>query len=398
MYVKSVGISLEDISSLSRKRGNGLNIADGADLTKFGIFSLLSITELPLILLIFMTAAFGKSQGGKLVYFGLSLPLLCFAIFWPFVNSVRTDIMFVMISLFLAYYMSKGRLPVGFLIVGGAGVFVMFAAMTFLRQAGQSGFSGGTLSVLDTGVQALAGSFNLGGFVAVAHAIAAVPTKVEFQDGQTFLSLYWMVIPRMLWPEKPVSLGFLWLDAFNVDYSMRLGGGAATGLVGEGYLNFGSIGAVLVMPCYAIIVAAFYHFAFVRRRPTVLNCAFYVVFMPEVTYSMYGYYFTQAFLDAIKIVPMFALMALLLISRRGVAEGMGDKRDEARGSLFSGEAPTSGCRESGETPGEDRRGELGWNSRSPRSKPIAARWLRSAPRTGGVGNQLGGSLLSCDVG
>jgi len=103
----------------------------------------------------------------------------------------------------------------------------------------------------------------------------AMPDLISFQNGATYLFLFVAPIPSSIWSAKvqflPAPVVFtlaLWPKRWLDD-----GTTLPTSLMGEMYLNFGTIGVVLGM----IAFGALYKFMYVRARnrypPAVLGCS-----------------------------------------------------------------------------------------------------------------------------
>jgi hypothetical protein len=99
--------------------------------------------------------------------------------------------------------------------------------------------------------------FNQGFLISLA--MNYVPRVEPYADGETiWLSLAAVIVPRFLWPDKPEAGGHLNLSRFlgikkKLSYSMNIGP------YGEGYGNFGTVGGVIFIFIYAILIAFFLH-------------------------------------------------------------------------------------------------------------------------------------------
>lgn len=304
IYIKVIGLDLDDVDTLSKKRAG---IATGSLFVWLFYFMM----DIPfLLMMVAMLAALGRTRD-KMMFWIFVPPFLMFACLFPFLRSARSEFLLLLAVALLGYYVVRRRIPVMLSVVGGCGVLFIFGLMTALRSNALRG-SIEKLSFVDLAIEKLAGSFNLGGFAALAYAMEVVPKALPFQNGSTLWSFLETMIPRAFWPAKPEPWGIRWLEAFGVDISTRHGGGALPGLMAEGYLNFGTIGPTVLMVGYAIVLAAFYHFAFLRRRPGLWSCATYLILLPALTNTLYGYGVSKGILDIIRLCVMFGAIMLVL--------------------------------------------------------------------------------------
>jgi oligosaccharide repeat unit polymerase len=75
--------------------------------------------------------------------------------------------------------------------------------------------------------------------------VGRVPQELPFQWGRTYLATATMVVPRGLWPNKPLPSTGVFTLAFWPDSWLLAGTTLPPGLFGEFYLNFGWIGVAL---------------------------------------------------------------------------------------------------------------------------------------------------------
>lgn len=90
-----------------------------------------------------------------------------------------------------------------------------------------------------------------------AYICALTPSRIPYQYGGTYAYFSYALIPRMLWPEKPQAGDSN--KYYAVTYGITTEEGATTttfgvSLLGEGYINFGIYGVVLIMFLQGLIV------------------------------------------------------------------------------------------------------------------------------------------------
>jgi hypothetical protein len=91
-----------------------------------------------------------------------------------------------------------------------------------------------------------------------AHIHSLTPSVVPYQYGDTYSYLAIAWIPRMIWPEKPTAKGAN--DFFAIAYNVSTEEGVKTStfgitLMGEGYINFGIGGVILVMAFLGLVTS-----------------------------------------------------------------------------------------------------------------------------------------------
>lgn len=93
----------------------------------------------------------------------------------------------------------------------------------------------------------------------VAHIHSMTPSVIPYQYGETYSYFAVALIPRVLWPDKPVAgnaNGF-----FAVTYGLTSEEGAKTttfgvSILGESFINFGWAGVVLIMLFQGLLIGA----------------------------------------------------------------------------------------------------------------------------------------------
>ena len=118
------------------------------------------------------------------------------------------------------------------------------------------------------------------GVESFALIIDKIDHGLELQYGKTILSIFYEVIPRGIWPDKPFSTGFLFVDIFMPDYFLsRLVAGMST-LPGELYWNFSLIGMLISMFFIGLFFKISYsYFTMNLNKSTIL------VYLPFVIYA-----------------------------------------------------------------------------------------------------------------
>ena len=121
-----------------------------------------------------------------------------------------------------------------------------------------SDYWGDTLSGNRDFVEATSGTAGRADFIhQVAHIYSLTPSVIPYQYGATYSYFAVALIPRALWPEKPLTGNAN--NFFAVTYGISTEEGVKTttfgmSLLGEAYINFGWFGIVLVMFFQGLII------------------------------------------------------------------------------------------------------------------------------------------------
>jgi len=164
------------------------------------------------------------------------------------------------------------------------------------RQASVASVRGGRFSVSEvlhnatqlthgeTFMRFLFGGANLASIEAVATIVESTPNQMSYLWGKSFFWLVLMPIPRVIWPNKPTTLGIVIKRTLFDKYAM--GGGVPPSWIGELYLNFHVIGVILGSLLFGYVSAKVYDY-YLKRQGNPLVQVFYtyyfVVFMFNLT-------------------------------------------------------------------------------------------------------------------
>ena len=111
------------------------------------------------------------------------------------------------------------------------------------------------------------------------------PSVVPYQYGETYSYFVVSLIPRVLWPDKPVAGSAN--SFFGVNYGLQTEEGAkittfGVSILGEAYINFGWPGVALIMLFQGLILGVLQHmFGETRSGPggQAVFLAFFVFFL-----------------------------------------------------------------------------------------------------------------------
>jgi len=101
----------------------------------------------------------------------------------------------------------------------------------------------------------------------------------DLRWGETYLRDMTVAIPRLIWPDKPQTIGFDFRDTYFPEWALLgVGGGTAYSSVLEACVNFGTFGVPLV---YLLLALAMGYLERVRSRSrSLLFAIFYLTILP----------------------------------------------------------------------------------------------------------------------
>ena len=119
----------------------------------------------------------------------------------------------------------------------------------------------------------------------VAHIHSMTPSEVPYQYGETYSYFVVALIPRVLWPDKPVAGSAN--SFFGINYGLQTEESAkittfGVSILGEAFMNFGWPGVALIMLFQGLILAVLQHiFGDSRSGPggQAVFLAFFVFFL-----------------------------------------------------------------------------------------------------------------------
>ncbi|HEX5151080.1 MAG TPA: O-antigen polymerase [Parafilimonas sp.] len=264
-YFKKVGVNFSDINGISQKRRYKVD-DQGGGYAVLGYYRLCMDIIEPVYYVGLMYILTSKKRIFSILgLFVFMLGLLC--LIYPFINSSRTNALYVLINSGLIIYFIKGGIQWRQLFSVLAIASLVLVIMTALRQEHSQKRSQTELEANPLVI--MVGSLNFLGVDKTSHIIAGVPDKLYYQFGESFF--LWMVapIPRTMWREKPdISYGLVIGDKI---YDKRepdsAGGGVPPGYIAELYINFGYVGIVAGMFLLGMVLKLFYN-AFRKSRDT----------------------------------------------------------------------------------------------------------------------------------
>jgi oligosaccharide repeat unit polymerase len=250
-YITVFQIDLsQGLAALSRKRSLALESEGttvyGAGWQLFvGMFA-----KYPLILLAILIFLRVIPLRSVWVIFLGTLTLMCLVI--PVLGSSRLEIALVFFPIVIAlkYF---GRLRVTFLVPLLAFLLLMFSVLLDWRNENDR------IDAQSTPVAAFLASGNGLDAYRSSLIMELVPENAPHQYGKTYIGLPAIFIPRSVWPEKPRISWGSWVKEKVFRTEAYGKNGWPPGIIAEGYINFGHIGALIIPFLYGMFLRFFYN-------------------------------------------------------------------------------------------------------------------------------------------
>jgi oligosaccharide repeat unit polymerase len=137
--------------------------------------------------------------------------------------------------------------------------------------------------------------------------IEAMPSQIPFQNGATYLFLLATPIPSSLWPEKPLPAPGIFTLALWPERWLLGGTTIPPTLIGEMYMNFGTLGVFICM----ILFGALYRIVYARSVAT--TCASAPIILYALMLAGIVHYVRGAFPEVTAVLLIFILPTLLAL-------------------------------------------------------------------------------------
>jgi oligosaccharide repeat unit polymerase len=139
--------------------------------------------------------------------------------------------------------------------------------------------------------------------------LEGMPIPLEFQYGKTYLSGVLLLVPRSLFPDKPLPTAGIFTEAFWPAMWQEQGTTLPTGLFGEAYMNFGVIGACAMAYIFGSVLGKLHSHA--KQNPfDDLSLLYYAVGCASILHFFRGELFSVLYL-----VLSIALPCRLFVSK-----------------------------------------------------------------------------------
>jgi len=315
LFIRKVGIVSITLSTLSSHHSF---VVEGATykLSALGYYRWAASFTVPAFYLYFSWFAGSGKKWFSLLGAGAMLLGLLAAIF-PIFDNIRSDVISIIIFALVLWHFLRRKIRIHTVIWTFIFILAIFIAMIMLRVGKYTNV--GALASGITGeviLDKLVGNRNLFGIDKTGHIIEAVPRKMPYLLGRSFVSIVFAPIPRTTWIDKPpIHLGpIVGQDIYGTKDESGRGAGIPPGFVPELYMNFGLPGVMIGM----FLLGMWLRFIYISFKPHILhnkNAALvYVTITYGFSFCLLGMEFAGAVIFIMKLlIPIFA--ALWFIGR-----------------------------------------------------------------------------------
>ncbi len=215
-------------NELARPGYFGLLLASGIFLSAVAASLLLTLYKLVFPLTVFcwitltVCAAIGFLSGTRAIFLYSFIPLAITG--WKKLSTLR--------------FMTSMRWPGA--IAAGAILIMVWSVMTAMRGADIREYEGGLEEI--SVVAPAQGALDI--YSMTAEVVETFPDRIPFVQGESIVPLVLGWVPRSVWPSKPYPFG-LYMNLIKGETIQARAASLAVGLTGEGYGNFGLVGAFI---------------------------------------------------------------------------------------------------------------------------------------------------------
>ena len=229
-------------------------------------------------ILLIVTARFARSQQSMFLAMGLLVSFAYVAI-WMF-NGKRSHSLIGVLATVCAFYISRQRRPSWPILLATSftGALVVSLAIGWRNNPGyESSMVGFIQYVSEFRVERILENLNMadgevelayksyeteeyGGFLLMFDT---VPEKAGYDYGANYLRIFSTMIPRIVWPGKPLFGRAEWIAAWIAGSELERDEeftSPAIGILGATQLNGGTVGTLIVLGCLAVMLRASYEY------------------------------------------------------------------------------------------------------------------------------------------
>jgi oligosaccharide repeat unit polymerase len=313
IFFKKMGVNFSEINEVSQKRH--YKVAEGSYSALMYYRFFMDIIEPIFYIFIIYFIQTEKSILSFLGIFTVFLGILNMA--YPFIESSRSQALYVLINAGLIIYFMKGQILWRQLLIVLAIGSVALVIMTSLREThskirSQTAVSKNPLVIMVT-------SLNFLGVDKTSQIIDKVPKKMRFQFGESLFLWVLAPIPRTMWPKKPeMTYGrVIGEKIYEKRDENSPGGGVPPGYIAELYLNFGYLGIVAGMFLFGVCARLFYDaFKRIRNKSIYGMIIYLLVFMPTALKLIGGDFSANIVKIFTSTIPVYVIMKLVQYSSK----------------------------------------------------------------------------------
>ena len=146
-----------------------------------------------------------------------------------------------------------------------------------------------------------------------------VPESMGFLWGDTYFRLFYIIIPRSIWPDKPGNISQLVPQLLNVDFADRHITTSVT-FIGELYWNFGWFGIVVGMLVFGILAKMLYNYV-IKHKDSKGAVLIYSVTISYIMELFRGtFHTTTLYYLATVLIPLVVFLRYTSAKKKGLLD------------------------------------------------------------------------------
>lgn len=235
--------------------------------------------------------------------------LVVLALTIPVVASVRGEIIYLAIAVLLIRHYSGRRIGLRVLAILFLCAMALLTYLEILRQQARIGDRADEFKVTRI-VHTLVYTAHFVGAGKTSAIVEKFPDEFDYLYGSSYATILIAPIPRVLWPEKPVVRVGLFVGTEVLERNSRTG--VVPGIIGEAYMNFGSVGVAVILFLFGLFCKVTYtRFALSAYAFSPYSLGFYAILWIFMI-DMFTSDFTGSMARFLRVGVPYLLMVFLI--------------------------------------------------------------------------------------
>ncbi|MFH0725696.1 MAG: O-antigen polymerase [Pseudomonadota bacterium] len=152
-------------------------------------------------------------------------------------------------------------------------------------------------------------------YLAFELGVEKVPSEYDYLNGAGIVPGFTFLIPRSLWPSKPVGTGYfisqLWLGKEKPEWNL------SPLPIGELYLNFGEIGIIVGLFLVGKFVRFFNSYMILHRKNSIIWLAWFMI-IPDFVGEWRGDFTSMTAQGFMRVAVFVSLMLIVSMARKAM--------------------------------------------------------------------------------
>ena len=188
--------------------------------------------------------------------------------------------------------------------IWGVAAFVVYGAIRTNLTSQRWGT--GSLTFTESVVKMITNTIGTS-LIALARCLNYIASGGKYFGGQTILEMFYSLVPRQLWPDKPTQYGIISITTQMGSPSSTMD---AVSIPGELFVNFGIVGVILIVPIIGMIFRMLENLRLSERY----KYLYAATISGFVTTSMWMSF--SGFFPRIKYFPIYIVVVMVLLRKR----------------------------------------------------------------------------------